>query len=565
MGDRRYERVLRTIKAASDRGRTLRQLGDEEIIQALAAFSASGERDPYLANVLATEAMNRVHRSGLLARTAAEALVSLDPSGRVTDANPAALRALGIARGAFVGRHYHEHLHLVRDDGSRVPLAECPIQRVLETERPFLAREVRLQRADGTTFDALLSVSRIHRGEAAEGAVVLFIDITERKRTEEISQQERQRLYRILDNVTEGIVLIDPDGRFEYANPSAQRLLGLDEGDLAGSFAFEDRLFDLDGRKMPTDALPSREAMRTRSPVRGRRFYVERRDGTRVAIETDAAPILGEHGELDAVVISFDDVTQRLRDEERAALLASIVENTDDAVLLETLEGTIREWNAAAGRLLGYSLDEVAGRHVSMLIPPDRQDEVENVNGRVARGEKVPTFETERLAKDGTRIPVSLTVSAVRDRSGRIVALSAIYRDIRRLVAKRKRIAESEERYRSLFENDPSPVFTIDESGNLVEANPAGEALIGYRIAELKGSSFAPLLAPGDVERALVNFARVLEGEARTDEYSVLRKDGRMVRVRVTALPVKIGGRIVGVHGRAQRIDDASPPASEER
>jgi PAS domain S-box-containing protein len=125
-----------------------------------------------------------------------------------------------------------------------------------------------------------------------------------------------------------------------------------------------------------------------------------------------------------------------------AARLAAIVQGSDDAIISETLDGLITSWNPGAERVFGYTADEAIGRPITLIVPPERRDEQTAVLGRIRRGEAVAHFETERLAKDGRRIPVSLTMSPVRDARDRIVGASKILRDVserRRLEAERTR------------------------------------------------------------------------------------------------------------------------------
>ena len=110
-------------------------------------------------------------------------------------------------------------------------------------------------------------------------------------------------------------------------------------------------------------------------------------------------------------------------------LLAAIVEDTDDAILSKNLDGTILTWNKAAERMYGYRPDEVIGKHVSMLTP-DRPNEIDTIMERLRRGEKIEHFETTRRTKNGNILQVSLTISPVRDAEGRVIAASAIARDI---------------------------------------------------------------------------------------------------------------------------------------
>jgi PAS domain S-box-containing protein len=110
--------------------------------------------------------------------------------------------------------------------------------------------------------------------------------------------------------------------------------------------------------------------------------------------------------------------------------LAAIVESSEDAIISKTLDGVIESWNAAAERLFGYTADEAIGKPVTLLIPPDLLDEETYILTRLRAGERIEHFETVRLAKSGRRLDISLTISPVKDRAGRIVGVSKIARDI---------------------------------------------------------------------------------------------------------------------------------------
>lgn len=111
-------------------------------------------------------------------------------------------------------------------------------------------------------------------------------------------------------------------------------------------------------------------------------------------------------------------------------MLASVVDSSDDAIVTKTLDGVITSWNRGAERLFGYTVDEAVGRLIFLIIPDDRKAEEEDVLARLRRGERIDHFETVRVSKDGRRIPISLTVSPVKDADGRIVGASKIARDI---------------------------------------------------------------------------------------------------------------------------------------
>ena len=132
------------------------------------------------------------------------------------------------------------------------------------------------------------------------------------------------------------------------------------------------------------------------------------------------------------------------------ALLAEIVASSDDAIASKTLEGIVTSWNGAAERLFGYAAEEIVGQSITLLAAPGREDEMPRILSRIRRGERIDHFETVRRRKDGGLVEVSLTVSPVRDRRGRIVGASKIARDIseRKALEERQRLLLGELRHR---------------------------------------------------------------------------------------------------------------------
>src|SRR5688572_17415627 len=128
------------------------------------------------------------------------------------------------------------------------------------------------------------------------------------------------------------------------------------------------------------------------------------------------------------------------------ARLAAIVDSSDDAIVSKTLDGIITSWNGAAERLFGYSAAEAIGRSIFLIIPDDRRAEESDVLARLRRGEKIDHFETVRQAKDGRRIPISLTVSPIRDPQGTIVGASKVARDVSERVAAREALRRAQEK-----------------------------------------------------------------------------------------------------------------------
>jgi len=257
-----------------------------------------------------------------------------------------------------------------------------------------------------------------------------------RQRAERELAAERERLRITLASIGDAVISTDADGRVTYLNGVAETLTGWIEAEAAGR-PLPDvfHVVDQDTREAVENL--ALQALREGAPVGlPKHTVLIARDGTERPIDDSASPMLDESGRRVGMVLVFRDVTGRRHDEEVRARLAAIVESSHDAIVSKTLEGVVRTWNAAAERLFGYRADEAVGRSISLIIPPDRLDEEQEILARLSRGERIEHYETVRRAKDGRRLDVSLTVSPLRDSEGRIIGASKIARD----VTERKRV-----------------------------------------------------------------------------------------------------------------------------
>lgn len=184
------------------------------------------------------------------------------------------------------------------------------------------------------------------------------------------------------------------------------------------------------------------------------------------------------------------------REGETPSRLEALVECSDDAILMKSLDGTIISWNPAAERMYGYTAEEAVGQHVSFLVPPDRPDEVMQILEKIRRGERVDHYETVRKRKDGRLIYISLSVSPIKDAAGKITGASTIARDVTERKRAEEELRRSEELYRDLVENTEDLIYTHDAQGKLLSVNRAMVRHSGYEHAEeLLGRNLRDFLA----------------------------------------------------------------------
>jgi PAS domain S-box-containing protein len=172
---------------------------------------------------------------------------------------------------------------------------------------------------------------------------------------------------------------------------------------------------------------------------------------------------------------------ERRRSDGAAQRLATIVETSDDAIISKNLDGIIQTWNHGAQRIFGYTAEEVIGKPVTILMPPERFDEEPGILARLRRGQRIDHYETVRRRKDGTLLDVSLTVSPVRDRTGRIVGAAKIARDITAQKRAEAALRDSERRLQELLAAIPAAIYTTDAAGKITYYNEAAVEFAGRR------------------------------------------------------------------------------------
>jgi PAS domain S-box-containing protein len=234
----------------------------------------------------------------------------------------------------------------------------------------------------------------------------------------------------LLEALPVAVYTTDAEGRITFFNQAAAELWGhrpeLGSDQWCGSW----RLYWPDGRPLPHDQCPMALTLKEGKPVRGIEAIAERPDGTRVNFLPFPTPLRDASGRLTGAINLLMDITDRHQAEIESARLVAIVTSSDDAIISKSLDGRITSWNAAATRIFGYQAAEIVGQSITRIIPPELHDDEKRIIAQLARGERIDHYETVRVAKDGRRIDISLSVSALHDRFGKVIGASKVARDI---------------------------------------------------------------------------------------------------------------------------------------
>jgi PAS domain S-box-containing protein len=206
------------------------------------------------------------------------------------------------------------------------------------------------------------------------------------------------------------------------------------------------------------------------------------------------------------------DMSERKQAEEITGLLAAIVASSDDAIISKNLDGIITSWNVSAERIFGYTPQEAIGEHVTLIIPPERHAEESDILDRLRRGERVDHFHTVRRRKDGSLLDVSLTISPVRDSSGRVIGASKVARDISAQKQADRALRESEQRFRVITDASPIMVWMSGMDKLCYYFNKGWLDFSLRRPFHRKASFHPPLFAFGVVRHVGVSHRRQFTG-----------------------------------------------------
>jgi len=375
------------------------------------------------------------------------------------------------------------------------------------------------------------------------------------RQADEALRQVEGKYRSLVETAGAGIAIIDLAGKLTFVNDRLCLLSGYSREELIGKpfagFMHEDDLPHLEQAFVDAVAGVKRSGMLE--------FRLVCRDGRIIWAHGNPEPEVtgAKISGFNAIIYDITD-RKRLEEElrESEAQFSATLENAPDGVYMNDLEGNFLYGNRRCEEIIGYKREELIGKNfLELNILPEnslaRAAEIlqDNINGKFTGPD-----ELELISRDGCRVPVEINTSVIQQGGKKVVL--AFVRDISERKRVEKLLIDNEARYRSLFENNPAAVYSVDMQGRFTSVNAAAMRLTGYSEEEALRISIADVAAPDYLDIMRSHFVDSLRGESQSYEAAINAKDGKRIYVYITGTPIIMDGNIVGVYGIAEDISD---------
>jgi len=413
--------------------------------------------------------------------------------------------------------------------------------------------EVPLQRRDGSLIDVSVVQSRILDAQGKVLAISSIVrDISEQKR----SERENALLAAMVESSDDAITAISTDSLIISWNRGAERLLGFTAEEVLGR-NFLDVYANPGDRPWAENNFREDLSAMEREPATARRIEtpVMRKDGSKIEVSLVASGIFDSSAEMIGISVIMRDLTYLRRIEHEQALLAAIVNGSEDAVISIACDGEVTSWNPGAQRLYGYTAEEIVGKTLEVFVPAEHLAEVKRSLQQVISTGRSVNYEQRRIKRGGGSFDASVIVFPVRDSTGAITRTAGITRDITYLKTIEKELRQAQEYTRGLIESSIDAIVVVDRDLRIADLNDQFAKLVEVPKRFLVGSRFGSYFVDPTKAAAAVN--RTLKEGSITDCDLVLRTaSGREMQISFNASIFYTGGKIFGIVGVARDVTE---------
>ena len=469
-----------------------------------------------------------------------DALIGVDPSGAIRFVNHQAELLFGYDHGELVGQPLET---LVPESLRKTHVTHRESYFSDPQTRPLGGGlDLRGRQRDGTEIPVDISLSHIN---TADGPLLIASvrDMTER-RIAEMGRLRAERMSAVVEFSGEAILSTTLNGTITSFNRAGENLFGYTDEEIVGKSV---RLLSPEDRTDEAQTILA--TISAGLPVVNFETIRLRKDGAPFPVSLTVAPILDHDGTVVGASAIARDITSQKQAFDAAQRMAAIIENSDDAIVGKTLAGIITSWNPAAERMFGYSSSEILGKPIGLLSPEHLAHELTAILAKIRAGQAVERLETTRIRKDGTAIPVSVTVSAIHDPNGAVVGASAITRDV-------TEARQAFEAARSMIESSLDSLVAISPEGMITDVNEATVKVTGIPRKGLIGTAFSDYFT--EPEKANAIYQLVFEqGMAVDYPLTIRHRDGSLTDVLYNAAVQRdAAGNVLGVFAAARDVTE---------
>ncbi len=358
--------------------------------------------------------------------------------------------------------------------------------------------------------------------------------------------------HQIFQESPVAIYTCDKNGYIIYYNRAAAELWGNSPEIGVDRWTCSNKLFTPDGKPLPPEENAVAKILNEGASLEKQEVLMQKPDGNVRNLMVYLQSLYDQKKNLSGVNCTLIDVTEQQAEHVKQATLSAIVESSDDAIISKDLNGRITSWNAGAERIFKYKESEVIGKSITILIPDSRLQDEDLILENIKNGRRIHHFETIRKDKNGREIPVSLTISPLKDINGKIMGASKIARD----VSYRRDVEEKQAVLSAIVESSDDAIVSKDLNGKIVSWNTGAEKIFGYTEQEAIGQYITLLIPKSRLAEEELILKKIRNGE-KIDHFETIRmhKTGRKIPISLTVSPIKDQqGNIIGASKVARDI-----------